>query len=358
MAKGSTIKFRDSVAAFESLQKEISHKKFAPLYLLMGEESYFIDALSDMLAEETLSEAEKAFNRTIVYGKDSDTGAIINTARQMPMMGAFQVVIVREAQQLRKIEELQLYTANPSSSTILVLCHKEKNLDKRTALYKHVSAKGVVFESARPRDYEIRDWLTALVGKRGLKADLKAIEMLTEHLGTDLAKISSELDKLVLALPEGTQKLTPEDVERNTGFSKDFNNFELCKAVTTRDERRALMIADNFARNPKEHPLLVSILALFGQFKEIFVLNYCSWQARHKGIPMPSDVELMSILRLPSPFLVGELKKVASLWPNKITFKVLGLLREYDAKSKGLNSGGASDGELLRELLLKMFSLR
>lgn len=357
MAK-SGIKFRDSVQAFEAIGGDIAARRFAPVYLLMGEEGWFIDELADRLAEDVLDDAEKAFNRVVVYGKDSEVGAIINLARQMPMMGSYQVVIVREAQQLRKIEELQLYTKEPSPTTILVLCHKEKNLDKRSTLYKHVSAKGVVFESVRPRDYEIREWLGAFVARRGLKADTKALEMLTEHLGMDIAKISNELSKLLLSLPEGTTRLTPEDVERNTGFSKDFNNFELCKAVAGRNEARAMMIAEHFARNPKEHPLLVSVMSLFGQFKQIFVYNYCIWQARRKGVAMPSDMELMSLLRLPGVFVVGELKQHAAMWPNKITFKVLGLLREYDAKSKGMNSGGVEDGELLRELLLKMFLVR
>jgi DNA polymerase-3 subunit delta len=357
MAK-SSVKFKDSVAAFEAIGKDIAARKFAPVYLLMGEEGWFIDELAERLSEDVLSDAEKAFNRVIVYGKDSEAGAIINLARQMPMMGSWQLVVVREAQQLRKIEELQLYTANPSASTILVLCHKEKNLDKRTQLYKHCSAKGVVFESVRPRDYEIREWLGAFVARRGLKADAKALEMLTEHLGMDIAKISNELSKLILSLPEGTTRLTPEDVERGTGFSRDFNNFELCKAVTMRQETRAMTIAEHFARNPKEHPLLVTVLSLFAQFKQIFVFNYCVWQAKHKGVAMPSDMELMSLLRLPGPYFVGEVKQAAALWSNKITFKVLGLLREYDAKSKGMNSGGMDDGELLRELLLKIFLAR
>lgn len=357
MAK-STVKFKDSVAAFEAVGRDIAARKLAPVYLLMGDEGYFIDALADKLAENVLDEAEKAFNRTIVYGKDSDVGQIINVARQMPMMGNLQMVIVREAQQLRKIEDLQLYTANPSPSTVLVLCHKEKNIDKRTQLYKQTTAKGVVFESVRPRDYEIREWLAGFVGGRGLKADPKAVEMLIEHLGTDIAKISNELSKLLLSLPDGTARLTPEDVERVTGFSRDFNNFELCKAVAVRDQARAMKIAENFAHNPKEHPLIVSIMALFSQFKEIFLLNYCVWQARHRGVPMPSDIELAGVLRLPGPYFVGELKKTAAMWPNKVTFRVLGLIREYDAKSKGINSGGVDDGELLRELLLKIFSVR
>ncbi len=355
MAK-STVKFRDSVASFETIGKDIAAGRFAPVYLLMGEEDWFIDQLADSLAEKTLDETEKAFNLTIVYGKDTAVGTIINTARQMPMMGSRQVVIVREAQQLRKIEELQLYTANPAPSTILVLCHKEKNLDKRTQLYKQTSAKGVVFESVRPRDYEIREWLGGFVARRGLKADPKALEMLVEHLGMEISKISNELSKLLLSLPEGTTH--PDVVEQGTGFSREYNNFELCKAVCTRNETRAMTIADNFARNPKEHPLIVTIMSLFGQFRQVFIYNYLVWQSRRQGTPMPSDMELMGLLRLPGPYFVKEVQQAASLWPNKITFKVLGLLREYDAKSKGIGSGGMSDGELLRELLLKIFMTR
>jgi DNA polymerase-3 subunit delta len=357
MAK-STIKFKDSAAQFEAIGKDITAGRFSPLYLLMGEEEWFIDGLADQLANSTLDEAEKAFNLTVVYGKDSTVGAIINTARQMPMMGSRQVVIVREAQQLRKIEDLQFYTANPSPSTILVLCHKEKSLDKRTQLYKQMSTKGVVLESVRPRDYEIREWLAGFVARRGLQAEPKALEMLVEHLGMEISKISNELTKLLLSLPEGTTRLTPDAVERGTGFSREFNNFELCKAVATRAQARAMTIAENFARNPKDHPLIVTITSLFGQFRQIFIYNYLVWQARRQGTAMPSDMELMSLLRLPGPYFVGEVRQAASQWPNKITFKVLGLLREYDAKSKGIGSGGMSDGELLRELLLKIFLTR
>jgi DNA polymerase-3 subunit delta len=356
MAK-STVKFKDSVAAFEVIRRDIAARRFAPVYLLMGEEGYFIDEVAERLAEDVLSEAEAAFNRIIVYGRDSEVGAIINLARQMPMMGAYQVVVVREAQQLAKIEELSLYTANPSPTTILVLCHKEKNLDKRTQLYKHIAAKGVVLEAARPYDNEMREWLGKFVGKKGIRAEEKALEMLTEYLGTDIQKIAKELERLMLALPDGTTVLTPEDVERNTGFSKDFNNFELSKAVASRNQGRALMIADHFARNPKEHPLIVTIITLFGQFKQIFIVNYYLWLSQRKRQPMPSDGDLARVLGI-NPYFVGDVKRAAKNYPNKITFKILGLLREYDAKSKGMNSGGASEGELLRELLLKIFMAR
>jgi DNA polymerase-3 subunit delta len=356
MAK-SSVRFWDSVRDFEQIRADIAARRFAPVYLLMGEEGYFIDELAERLSEDVLDEAAKAFSRIIVYGRDSEVGAIINLARQMPMMGEYQVVIVREAQQLAKLEELSLYTANPSPTTILVICHKEKNIDKRSQLYKHAAAKGVVFETAKPYDNEIREWLGKFVGKQGIKADDKAVDMLTEHLGADIQKIAKELERLMLALPEGTERLTPDDVERNTGFSKDFNNFELNKAVATRNEARALMIADNFGRNPKEHPLPYTMITLFGQFKQIFIVNYYLWLAQRKGQPMPSDGELARVLHL-SPYFVGEVKQAAKNYPNKITFKILGLLREYDAKSKGMNSGGMSDGELLRELLLKIFMMR
>ena len=354
MAK-SALKFRDSVARYEQLAAEIAARRFAPVYLLMGEEGYFIDALAERLATTVLDEASRAFNQITVYGRDTDAGQVVNLCRQMPMMGQYQVVIVKEAQQLRGIEKLSYYTQKPSPTTILVVCHKEKNADKRSAFYKGCAANGAVFESVRPRDYEIASWLQQFVKGRGLTIDQKALSMLTDHLGTDIAKISNELCKLTVSLPEGTKRITDADIEANIGISKDFNNFELCKAVLTRDMGRALMIAEHFARNPKDNPLLLTVMALFGQFRDLFVVNYLRWLARHKGKPFPPDQELMRILRKNNTFVLAEIKQNAATWDNRKVFGILGLLREYDAKSKGLNAGGAPDGELLRELLLKIF---
>jgi len=356
MAK-STLKFKDSVAQFERLADEIAARRFAPVYLLMGEESYFIDTLCEQLAGTILDEAARSFNQQTVYGKDSDAGQIINLCRQMPMMGSYQVVILKEAQQLRGLEKLSLYTQKPSPTTILVICHKEKSADKRSAFYKGCAAHGTVFESVRPRDYEIAAWLQRFIAGKGLSIDAKALSMLTDHLGTDIAKISNELAKLTVSLPEGARRITDADIEAHIGISKEFNNFELCKAVAAKEMARALGIADHFARNPKEHPLLVTIVALFGQFRDLFVVNYLRWQTRRKGVPFPSDTELMRLLRKNNVYVIGEIKQLAALWDNRKVFHILGLLREYDAKSKGLNAGGAPDGELLRELLLKIFLL-
>ena len=351
----SSVKFRDSVSEAARIESLIAQKNYSPVYLLMGEEPYFIDRISDRLSSDVLGEAERAFNLTTVYGKESSAGAVVNLCRQVPMLGSRQVVVVKEAQSMRKIEELSVYTSSPVQSTILVLCHKEKNIDKRTALYKSCLSHGTVLESVRPRDYEIKSWLTEFIRGKGLDMENKAVDMITEHLGTDIGKISNELDKLVLSLPQGTVKVTAEHVERNIGISKDFNNFELCKAVATRNGAKALAIADNFARNPKQHPLVVTLFSLFSQFRQIFIINYYKWLSAKRGQAMPTDAEFCRILKVSSPYIVGELKQAAALYPNKKTFAILGLMREYDAKSKGIGNGGMSDGELLRELLLKIF---
>lgn len=356
MAK-STIKFKDCVARFEEIKKQIKSRQFAPIYLLMGEESYFIDELCNLLASTILDPSEQAFNQITVYGKDSDAGQIVNLCRQMPMMGSYEVIIVKEAQQLRQIEKLSHYTAKPQSSTILIVCHKEKSVDKRSAFYKQCNSSGVVFESIRPRDYEIGPWLTQFIAGKGLRIGPKAMQMLTDHLGCDISKISNEIDKLTVSLAVGTTEITDRDIEQNVGISKDFNNFELCNAVAVRDISRAMTIADHFARNPKDNPLLVTIMALFGLFRDLFIINYLDWQARRKGMPMPNDMELMRILKKSNIYVIGELKQQASRWPNKNVFHILGLLREYDGKSKGIDTGGMNDGELLRELLLKIFTL-
>ena len=282
MAK-SAIRFKDTVAASEALLRDIDAGKFAPVYLLMGEERYFIDQVAERIDATAVDEATRDFNRLVVYGKDTDAGQVINLCRQLPMMGSRQLILLKEAQQLRSLDKLALYTQKPVPTTVLVICHKEKNVDKRSALYKSCAANGAVLESVRPRDYEMTAWLQQFVGQQGFAIDSKALSMLTDHLGTDISKIGNELRKLTVSLPEGTQRITDADIETHVGISKEFNNFELCKAVIGRDMGRALFIADHFARNPKEYPLLLMVMALFGQFKELFVVNYLAWQAKYRS---------------------------------------------------------------------------
>lgn len=347
-------KFKDTAEKFGKISVEIAERRFANLYLLMGEESYFIDRLCDALADSILTEAERAFNQIVLYGKDTDAGTVINCCRQMPMSGQYEVIIVKEAQQMRDLEKLSLYTSEPNPTTILILCHKEKSVDKRSALYKSMNERGRVFESVRPRDYEIGAWLTVFIEGKGLTIDHKALAMLSEHLGTDLAKITNEIEKLLVSLPEGTTRITDADVEQNIGISKDYNCYELCKAVVSQDVVRSMSIADRLARNPKANPMPVVLTALFSQFRDIFTLNYLRWQSAKRQVPYPSDEEILKVIKI-NPYFLNELKQVASLWDSRRVFRILELLRKYDAKSKGVESGGMTDGELLREFLLKLF---
>ena len=356
MAKSGKIGFKDSVSKFEELQRKIAARDFAPVYLLMGEESYFIDTIADLLASSILEPAQRDFNQTIAYGPDTDAGAIINLCRQMPMLGERQVVIVKEAQSLRKLDELALYTASPLASTVLVLCVKHKSLDKRTSLYKSINACGEVLESVRPYDSEIGPWLSGFVRSKGRRIDNNATAIIVNHLGTDISRISNELNKLFISLPENTAVITPADIERNIGISKTFNNFELCKAVTARNMAQAMLIADNFARDPKDNPFQVTLMALFRQFRQMFTVNCIIWQSRSRGVPMPDNNALCRALGIPSPFIAGEIRAAAAKWPNSRLFNVLGIIREYDARSKGIDTGGLSDGELLREMILKILA--
>ena len=357
MAK--SLKFSEAVADYDAIIKEIDSRRFAPIYLLSGDEGYFIDAIAERLANTILNEAERSFNQVTVYGQDSDTGKIIMLARQMPMMGSYQVVIVREAQQLSKIENLVHYTSNPQSSTILIICYKNKEqgrgIDKRTAFYKSCVKSGCVYESVRPRDYEVDTWLTSYIASVGLKMDPKAMAMLKEHVGMDISRMVREIDKLVVSLPEGVKGVTDSHIEEYVGLSKEFNSFELNDAVMKQDVGRAMRIADHFAKNPKSYPITQTIAILFGLFQQLFLLNYHNWQSRTKGVAMPSDMDLMRAIRANNLYALKELRANIGRWSGPKLFNVLGLLREYDAKSKGVNSGGLDNGELLKELLLKIF---
>ena len=357
MAKSAKVSFKDSISDYSRIAGGVRKGDFANIYLLMGEEAYFIDKLTEMLSDSILSEAEKSFNQITVYGRDADAGNIVNFCRQMPMMGGRMVVIIKEAQQLKKIELLANYAQSPLPSTVLVISHKEKNLDKRSPLYKAIKDKGVVYESVSPRDYEIGGWLSEFTSSKGLRLDMKASAMVVDFLGSDLSKIANEIDKLVTSLPEGTSTVTAEHIEQNIGISKDFNNFELTKALSEKDLVKAMKIADYFARNPKDNPFVVTISAVFNHFQRIFLLNYQRWLARKTGAGMPQEMELARMLKLPSPFFLREYQSAANLYPNAKVFAIFGIIRDYDMKSKGMNTGSADDGELLKEMLLKIMMI-
>ena len=351
------VSFSSCEAEFRRLMSDIKGRKYAPIYLLQGEEYYFIDALCDALSGSIMAEEMRAFNQITIYGNDSDGATVASYCRQLPMMGEYEVIIVKEAQQLEKIELLSAYTSSPQPSTILILCHKGKSVDRRSQLYKSIKANGVVFDSVSPRDYEADRWLGGFAATKGLKIDSASSKILIAHLGVDISKISNELEKMIVSLPKERTTITPEDIENHIGISRQFNNFELSNAVLDRQVERALKIAQYMGENPKSYPLLLSVKVLYDSFRQLFVYNYVAWDSRRNGRAMPLDMEMCKILRLGNPHFYRDIPRRAKLWPNSKVFNIIGLTCEYDAKSKGIDDGGASNGELLRELLLKIFML-
>ncbi|MEG1607541.1 MAG: DNA polymerase III subunit delta [Mucinivorans sp.] len=348
------LNFKDSLKQTSELVQKMSSGVFGSIYLLMGEEPYFIDKVADYVAAHCLTEDEKAFNQIVIYGKDSSGADVALQAKRYPMMAPRQVVIVREAQMLTGLDMLEAYARHPMKSTVLVLCFKGKSLDKRTTLFKSIDKTGVVLESITPRDYEIESFLVEFLRERGVQAEAKALAMIVQALGANISKIENEIDKLLTRLPLGTKNITATDVEQNIGISKDFNVFELTKALSVRDFRTALLIADHFARNPKDNPLVVTVSLLFTHFQRIVMLNIIKWESTKRGTPMPTESEIASRLKLASSYFVGEYLTASKNYPSARAFAIIGLLRQADCRSKGMGTGSATDGQILRELILRM----
>lgn len=316
-----------------------------PIYFLMGEEAYYIDKISDFIEDNVLEEAEKGFNQMVLYGRDISIDDIVSNAKRYPMMAERQVVIVKEAQDLsRTIEKLAQYAENPQPSTVLVINYKYKKLDKRKALYKAITkGDGVVFESKKLYDNQVPDWIRRVLKGQGYDISPKAAQMLVEFLGTDLSKVNNELDKLKIVLPKGTQ-ITPEHIEENIGISKDFNNFELRKAVGERNMVKVHQIAKYFANNPKDNPMVVTVALLFNFFSQLLHLH---------GLADKNPRSVASALRV-NPYFVNEYLTAARNYPMKKVSAVISLLREFDVKSKGVGSNAVPQGDLLKELLVKI----
>ena len=249
---------------YEEICRNIVAKKFAPVYIMMGDEPFFMDQITDLLLENVLEESERDFNQIIMYGADTDAASIINAARRFPMMSKYQLVVVREAQLIRDIELLSNYVKNPLMSTVLVINYKYKNLDRRKALASATDKTGVLFESKKIPDYKMPAFIASFMQMRSIGIDGKASQMLSDFLGNDLSRLSKELDKLALILPEkGAKRITPELVEQNIGISKEYNNFELIKALAMKDVLKANRIAQYFEKNPKSNPIQMTLPVLF-----------------------------------------------------------------------------------------------
>jgi DNA polymerase-3 subunit delta len=329
---------------YEEILKELKQKTYRPVYFLMGEEPYFIDRITDYIADNVLSEDEKTFNQIILYGKDTDVPSVINTARRFPMMASHQVVIVKEAQNLSGIEDLIHYTESPLESTLLVINYKYKKLDKRKKLFKSLEKNGILFDSKRLYDDRIPSWINGYLSSRGIKIEPKAAMILIEYLGNDLGKIANELEKLILVLRSDADFITPADIERNIGISKDFNNFELNNALARRNVLKANRIVRYFQGNQKNHPLTLTITSIYFFFSK--VLNY-------HFIRDKSRRNVASVLKI-DPYFVQEYETAARNYNTAKTVQVISLLREYDLKSKGFSNVSIPPGELLKELIYKI----
>lgn len=329
---------------FEEVMSGLKGRKFKPVYFLAGDEPYYIDLIIDHIEENVLPEDEKAFNQMIVYGEDTSVPAIIDTARRFPMMASHQVVVVKEAQSLKKIEDLSIYLDKPLLSTILVISYKYKTLDKRTKLYKTLDSQGCYFESARMRDYLVPGWIERYLMAKGIKTDPSASAMLTEFLGTDLHKIANELDKLIMTLPSGKPVITTSLIEKNIGISKDYNNFELQKAVGERDIVKANMIVHHFANNPKDNPIMLTISSLFSFFSKLLTFHYLADK---------SKTNVANALKV-NPYFVKDYEVAATKYNISKTVQIVSLLRTYDLRSKGFGDPGTEQGDLLKEMIFKI----
>ena len=310
----------------------------------MGEESYFIDKITDYISKNVLSDAEKTFNQLVLYGKDTDTANVINAAKRFPMMANHQVVIIKEAQNLKKIEDFIYYIEKPLKSTILVICYKYGKLDKRKKLFKIVHENAVVFESDKLYESQIPDWINAYLKNHKLTIDQGAAVLLTEFLGTDLEKIANELDKLSIILPEGTTKINAGHIERNIGISKDYNNFELTKALSGKSVVKAYRIINYFANNPKNNPLVVTLGILSNFFSKVLSYHF---------LPDKSKYSVAAALNIKT-FFLSEYEMAAKKYSVVKIIAIISYLREYDLKSKGIGSNNVPDGELLKELIFKI----
>ncbi|APS38899.1 MULTISPECIES: DNA polymerase III subunit delta [Salegentibacter] len=330
----------------KEIVNNIQKGSVSPLYFLMGEEPYYIDRISDFIAQNLLAEEEKGFNQIIMYGRDTNIDEIVSNAKRYPMMAERQVIIVKEAQDLsRSIEKLVDYAENPQPTTTLVFCYKYKSLDKRKKLSKVLKKSGILFESKRLYENQVADWIMKTLKARNYTISPKAAQMLVEFLGIDLGKIDNELNKLQLITPEGTQ-ITPELIEQNIGISKDFNNFELRKAIGMRDSLKAHRIVNYFAQNPKDNPMVVTISLLFSYFSQIM---------QYHGLPDKSKANVAKQLKV-HPYFVGDYIAAAKNYPMKKVSQVIGLLHESDVKGKGVGAVNISHGDLLKELMVKILN--
>lgn len=321
---------------------ELRAKQYRPIYYLMGDEPYYIDLISNFLIEHVLTPEEQEFNLTVAYGADVDIATIINAAKRYPMMAEHQVVVIKEAQDVKNMEELSYYLKHPMPSTILVLCHKHGSLDRRKKLAGEIEKVGVLFESKKIKEGQLPAFISSYLKQRGVDMEPKAVAMMTESVGTDLGRMASELDKLIITLPKNQTRITAEQVEKNIGISKDYNNFELRSALVEKNVFKANQIIKYFEDNPKANPIQMTLPVLFGFFSNLMLTYYA---------PEKSEQGVAAFLGLKNPWQAREYLAAMRKYSGVKTMHIISAIREADAKSKGVGNSSLSNADILKELV-------
>lgn len=330
---------------YEGIIRELQAKLYRPVYYLMGDEAFYIDKIADYILDNVLTDTEKEFNQTILYGADVDAATIINAAKRYPMMSEYQVIVVKEAQAVHNMEELVFYLQKPLQSTILVLCHKHGSLDKRKKLAAEIEKVGVLYESKKLKEAQLPAFIAAYIKQKGFDIDQKATAMLAEFVGTDLSRLVGEMEKLIITSSKNSTKITPEQIEKNIGISKDYNNFELRSALVEKDVLKANKIVKYFEENPKTNPIQMTLSLLFGFYSNLMMAYYA---------PEKSEQGIAAFLGLKSSWQAREYMAAMRKYSGIKTMQIISEIRTTDAKSKGVENSSLSDGDLLRELVFKI----
>ncbi|MFA6401652.1 MAG: DNA polymerase III subunit delta [Salinivirgaceae bacterium] len=336
---------------YEQIVSDIKKKIYKPIYFLMGEESFYIDEITMLLEKSILPEEERSFNQSIFYGKDIEMGTLLDNSRRFPMMSNYNVVIVKEAQNMKGIDGLpsdqtdpfMLYLENPAKSTILVINYKGKSLDKRKKIYSCIDKNSVLFESKRIYDNKVGEWIIKQLKESGKTIDAKAAELMASHLGNDLSLVARELEKLVIVAPKNGP-ISMKEIDEHVGISKDFNIFELQMALAKKDIYRSNLIVTHLGQNPKTKSIIPLIAFLYSYFSKLLMIHSSSDKTRQ------SLAALLGVI----PFFVQDYLDAARSFPATKCMAIIGFLREYDAKSKGIDNPTTDDLELMRELVFKI----
>lgn len=330
----------------ETIIQNINNKQYAPIYYLMGEESYYINKISDYIASHVLSEEEKGFNQIMLYGNETNIETIITAAKRFPMMSQYQVIIVKEAQNLNNIDKLSYYIQKPQLSTILVFCHMNGTLDRRKKITLEIGEKGVLFESKKLKEYQLIPFVTTYLKRKKIDIEPKAAELITDFVGSDLSRLSSELDKLIITTQStNSHRITAEQIEKNVGISKDFNNFELKNALIERNVFKANQIIQYFEQNPKNNPLQKTLPLLFNFFSNLMLAYYA---------PQKTESGIAAQLELKNQWQTKEYLTAMQNYSGVKVMHIIEAIRQCDAKSKGVCNPSIGNGDLLKELIFKI----